>query len=98
MFRLILFALYIIASRSTLQDLMTLLCLEELKELEEPPWELKRNHLKTHCTKHILKKQEYLKKPKLGFQECKLKNDNHEISNGNKLCFSKRALLNNLPE
>ena len=52
-----------------------------------PPWELKRNHLKNHFTKHILKKHEHLKKPKLIVQECKLKNGKHEISNGNKLCF-----------
>ena len=60
------------------------------------PWELKRNHLKTHCRKHILKKHKYLKKPKLSFQDCKSKNDKHEISRGNRLCFSKRALLNKL--
>ena len=39
-----------------------------------PPWELKRNHLKTHCSKHILKKHEYMQKPKLCVQECKFKN------------------------
>ena len=63
-----------------------------------PPWELKWNHLKIHCTKHILKNHKYLKKPKLSVQECKLKNDDYEISNGNKLCFSKRSLLNKLPQ
>ena len=63
-----------------------------------PPWKLKRKHLKIHGMKHVLKKHEYLKKPKLNVQECKLKNDKHEISNGNKLCFSKHALLNKPPK
>ena len=63
-----------------------------------PPWELKQNHLKTHCTKHFLKKHKYLKKPKLSVKECKFKNEKNEISNRNKLYFSKRALLNKFSE
>ena len=62
------------------------------------PWELKWNHLKAHCTKPILKRHEYLQKPKLNVQECKFKNDKHEFSSGIKLCFSKWALLNKLAE